>query len=139
VELALLAGLLAITAALVEQPPAKAQVLPSGPFSTTAKLGPDELDLTVDPARLGRNEIHLFVLRPSGLPAEAAAEAHAFASLPSAGLGPLRLQAVPAGGGHFVLPRVDLAVAGDWKLRFEVRLGSFDQYAATVTIPIRKD
>jgi copper transport protein len=138
IELVLVAGLLAVTAALVEQPPAKAVVASGGPYSTTAKLGPDELDLTVDPARLGPNEIHLYVLRPSGLPAEAA-EAHAYASLPSAGLGPLRLQAAPAGPGHFVLPRVDLAVAGDWKVRFEVRFGSFDQYDTTVTVPIRKD
>jgi copper transport protein len=137
-ELALLAGLLAVTAALVEQPPAKAQAVATGPFSTTAQLGPNELDLTVDPAQLGRNEMHMFVLRPSGIPAEAA-EAHAYASLPSAGLGPLRFRGIPAGGGHFIFPRVDLAVAGDWKVRFEVRFGSFDQYATTATIPIRKD
>ena len=45
----------------------------------------------------------------------------------------------PQHPGHFVLPPVDLPIAGDWKLRFEVRFGSFDQYETTVNVPIRKD
>jgi copper transport protein len=137
-ELALAAAVVAVTAALVEQPPAKAQVARGGIFSTETRLGPYELDVTVDPARLGPNDVHLYLLTKAGQPADAA-EAHVYSSLPVAGLGPLRLQGSPAGPGHFAISRANLAVAGEWRMRFEVRFGSFDQYDTTLTVPIRKD
>jgi copper transport protein len=137
-ELALAAAIVAVTAALVEQPPAKAQAARGGIYSTETRLGPYELDLTVDPARLGPNDVHLYLLTKAGQPADAA-EAHVYASLSAAGLGPLRFQGSPAGPGHFAISRARLAVAGDWRLRVEVRFGSFDQYDTTLDVPIRKD
>jgi copper transport protein len=136
-ELALVTAVLAVTAALVEQPPARAQVAARGAYSSTARLGPYELDTTVDPARTGTNTIHLYVLQRSGQPANAA-EATVLASLPSAGLGPLRLTGSVAGPGHFALNGARLPIAGRWSLRLEVRFGAFDQYETTLIVPISK-
>ena len=136
-ELVLLACVLGVTAALVQEPPAKAQVVQSGPFSTTTHLGPYELDMTVDPARTGSNEIHLYTLRPSGQPANGV-EAHVYASLPSAALGPFRFQGSVAGPGHFAIEQARLPIPGRWAFRVEVRFGSFDQYDTTIDVPIAK-
>jgi copper transport protein len=136
-ELALFVVVLSVTAALVEQPPAKAQAGRGGPYSTTAKLGPYELDLTVDPAQTGKNEIHLYVLTRTGWPARVE-ELSLFASLPSAGIGPFQFTAAPAGAGHYVSPGADLPVAGIWRLRVEVRRDEFDQFEATASVPIER-
>jgi copper transport protein len=138
VELVLIAALLAITAALVQEPPAKAQVVRSGPFTTTTHLGSYELDLTVDPARAGTNDVHLYLLRHSGQPADAD-EARLYASLPAAGIGPIHYHGAAAGPGHYAFDQIRLPVPGTWALRLEVRFGSFDQYETTLDVPIRKD
>ena len=49
------------------------------------------------------------------------------------------MEAHPAGPGHFVVHGAQLALAGDWQLRVEVRRGEFDATAATVSVPIRKE
>jgi copper transport protein len=136
-ELVLIACVLGVTAALVQEPPAKAQVRSSGPFGATSRLGPYELDVTVDPARTGLNDMHLYVLRTSGQPANGA-EAHVYASLPSASLGPFRFQAAIAGPGHFVINKARLPIPGRWSFQIEIRFGSFDQYDKTIDIPIAK-
>ena len=55
-------------------------------------LGPLDLNLVVDPAKAGRNAIHLYLLKANGQPA-AVAEANISASLPSRRIGPLRFKA----------------------------------------------
>jgi copper transport protein len=137
-ELALFAAVLAVTAVLVERVPAKAFAASRGPFAAQTTVGPYELDVDVDPARPGPNAIHLYLLQASGRPGEAA-EATVLASLPAAGVGPLRLHGAAAGPGHFVIPHAELPIAGDWTLRFEIRRGEFDQFETTLEVPIRKD
>jgi copper transport protein len=139
-ELALVVCIVGVTAVLVAEPPAKAQIAAeAGPVSQEAIVGPFHLELVVDPARTGTNEIHLYLLDHStGQPAQVD-EVRVAASLPAAGVGPLRLQAVPAGPGHAVVPAATFPLVGDWRLRVDVRKGEFDQWTTTVTIPIRKD
>ena len=57
-ELGLMAGVLTATAFLTSYAPPAATA--GGPFSTTAELGPARMELTLDPARVGRNELHLY-------------------------------------------------------------------------------
>jgi copper transport protein len=137
-ELAAFAGVLAVTAVLVSEQPARAQVRRSGPYAATAHVGPFELDLVVDPARAGANAVHLYLLGRSGQPAKVA-EARVSASLPAQGIGPLRLRASTAGPGHYIVPAAVLAIPGTWRLGFTVRRGEFDEWTAAVNVPIRKD
>ena len=50
-----------VTAVLVSEPPARAEVARTGVYATTAPLGDLELNLVVDPAVAGRNQIHLYL------------------------------------------------------------------------------
>ena len=90
----------------------------------------------VDPARVGRNEIHLYLLDRSGQPARGVAEVRLAASLSSPALGPLRFSTTPAGPGHFIAVAAQFPIAGSWRLTTQVRRGEFDQWSVTTTIPI---
>jgi copper transport protein len=138
-ELALMVAIVSVTAVLVSEPPARAEVAPKGPYATTAPLGDLELNLVVDPAAAGRNRIHLYLTNHhTGQPTDVD-EATVSATLASRQIGPLRLKAHRAGPGHFVVQRAQLALAGDWQLRIETRRGDFDAATATVSVPIRKE
>jgi copper transport protein len=137
-ELAILVVVVAVTTALVAEPPAKARSAASGPVSVDSPIGPFDLNLVVDPARAGGNEVHLYLLQRSGQPA-AVDEARVSASLPSASIGRLRMTPVVAGPGHFVVPKASFPFAGLWRLRVDVREGDFDQWTVELQIPIRKD
>jgi copper transport protein len=139
VELALLAAVVAVTAVLVEQPPARAQVAPVGPQSAVVPLGAElELNLVVDPAVAGDNEIHLYLSGLDGRPASVQ-QASVAATLPSRGIGPLRFQARVAGPGHFVVRGAHLAIAGTWQFTVEALEDEFTSLRAAVPIHIRKD
>ena len=59
-ELALMLCVFGVTAALISYaPPIDAA---SGPFSTNTTLGPAELEMTVEPARVGLNTVHLYLI-----------------------------------------------------------------------------
>jgi copper transport protein len=139
-ELALMVAIVGVTAVLVSEPPARAEVAPTGPYATTAPLGDDlELNLVVDPAAAGRNQIHLYLTdNHTGQPTDVD-ETTVSATLASREIGPLRLKAYRAGPGHFVVQRAQLALAGDWQLRVETRRGDFDAATTTVSVPIRKE
>ena len=111
----------------------------AGPVSRDTRIGPFDLNFVVDPARTGTNEIHLYLLnRSTGQPVNVD-ETRVSASLPAAGIGPLRFTATPAGPGHAIVTAASFPLAGTWRLLVEVRKGDFDQWSTTLTIPIRKD
>ena len=88
IELALVVVIVGVTAALVAEPPAKAQLAAQGaPISRDAFVHPFQINVVVDPARTGANEIHVYLLNHlTGQPAKVA-EARVSASLPAADLG----------------------------------------------------
>ncbi len=94
-EAVLMVAVLGVTAALVSYAPATGA---SGPFSTSETLGPARVELTVDPARAGANELHLYLFdRRSGRQYERVKELTLTARLPERRIGPLTLNAEPAG------------------------------------------
>ena len=137
-ELALMVAIVGVTAVLVSEPPARAEVAPKGPYATIKQLGDLELNLVVDPAAAGRNDIHLYLTNASGQPTDVD-EALVSATLASREIGPLRLKTHRAGPGHFLVHGAQLALAGDWQLRIEARRGEFDSATATASVPIRKE
>jgi copper transport protein len=137
-ELALMAVVVGVTTALVAEPPPRSQASDKGPASIDTTVGPFDLNLVVDPARQGANEMHLYLLDRSGQPA-AVAETRVAASLPAASLGPLRLTTVKAGPGHYVVPAATFPLPGAWTLAVDVRRGDFDLWSTTLQLSIRKD
>jgi copper transport protein len=134
-ELGLVTAIVAVTAVLVAEPPARSQLVPSGPFATTAALGDLELNVVVDPARSGANTIHMYLLTPSGRPAQVA-DANVSAFLPSNQIGPFRYATLRAGPGHFIVPHLTLPYRGDWQLQVAVRRGKFEELDQTVKVPV---
>jgi copper transport protein len=135
-ELALMLTVFGVTAALISYaPPIDAA---SGPFSASTTLGPAELEMTVEPAKVGLNTVHLYLINAkTGTPFDATKEFVAKASLPSKGIGPLSLQATPAGPGHYILSSAVLSPAGTWQIRVTDRVSEFEQYTRIVKVPIR--
>jgi copper transport protein len=135
-ELALMLAVLGVTAALVSYtPPIDAA---SGPFSTTTTLGPAELEMTVEPARVGSNIVHIYLIDArTGSQFMATKEFTVTAKLPSKGIGPLPLKANLAGPGHYVLSSAELTPAGTWQLQITDRVSEFEEYAKTIDVPIR--
>jgi copper transport protein len=135
IEFALMLVVLGVTAALVSYvPPIDAA---SGPFSTTTTLGPAELEITVEPARVGLNTVHLYLIdAKTGAQFTATKELVITAKLPSKGIGPLPLQANLAGPGHYVLSSAELSPGGTWQIQIIDRVSEFDEYAKTIEVPI---
>lgn len=135
-EVALVVAVLGVTAALVSYPPPDS--LAAGPFSETTELGPLRLEATVDPARVGANEAHLYLLRPSdGAPFTATKELTVTVALPGRDIGPLPVRARSAGPGHYVLDAVQLVPAGEWEVRVAARVTEFDQFETTLEVDVR--
>ena len=59
------------------------------------------------------------------------------AVLPSKGIGPIALKAIPAGPGHYILNSAVLSPAGDWQLEVTDRVSEFEQHSRTIDVPIR--
>ncbi len=125
-----------VTAALISYaPPIDAT---SGPFSTNTTLGAAELEMTVEPAKVGLNTIHIYLINAdTGTQFTATKELVAKALLPAKGIGPLPLQATPAGPGHYILSSAVLSPGGTWDIQLTDRVSEFEAFSRTVKVPIR--
>jgi copper transport protein len=137
-EIALLAVVIGVTAALVSYAPSVATGGGSGPFAATKELGPVQMQMTVDPARAGGNEMHLFFINArDGSQFTGTKELTVLLRLPDKGIGPLKPKPQKAGPGHYVLPAVDFVPAGDWQVDVVDRVSEFDQYETNVKVPVK--
>jgi copper transport protein len=135
-ELALMLGVFGVTAALVSYaPPIDAA---SGPFSTTTSLGPAQLEMTVEPARVGLNTVHLYLIdAKTGAQFTGTKELTVTARLAAKGIGPLPLQPNLAGPGHYVLNSAELSPGGTWQIQVTDRISEFEESSKTVSVPVR--
>jgi copper transport protein len=135
-EVALLVVVLGVTSALVSYAPPAATA--SGPVTKTTRMGPIELQTTVDPARVGANQMHVYLFdAKTGAAYTKTKELTVDASLPGKGIGPLKVMMHQAGPGHYVGDAVQLVPGGDWQMTVTSRVSDFDEYAAKVKVPVR--
>jgi copper transport protein len=135
-EVALVVVVLGVTSALVSYAPPKSAA--SGPFSVTKRMGPIELQTTVDPARVGANQLHVYLFDArSGAPYTKTKELTVQAALPSKGIGPLQAAMSKAGPGHYVANTLQLIPGGAWTLTVADRVSDFDQYTTTLQVRVR--
>lgn len=134
-EVALLLVVLGVTAALASYaPPVSAQ---GGPFSATTTFGPTQLEVSVDPARVGENQIHVYLFdSKTGAQYTKGKELTVTATLPDKEIGPLPLQPEPAGPGHYIVSDALLNAPGTWQLDFTLRVSEFDQFEKTLEVGI---
>jgi len=135
-ELALMLCVFGVTAALISYaPPIDAA---SGPFSVNTTIGPAELEMTVEPATVGLNTIHLYLINAKdGSQFTATKELVVSAELPAKGIGPLPLKANLAGPGHYAFNSAELSPGGTWEIKITDRVSEFEAYSKTVKVPVR--
>jgi copper transport protein len=135
-EVVLAAGVLAVTAMLVNAPPARtafaAPVSTTATFDTGGPNGKGSVQIFVSPAKAGTDLVHIEVVAPSGEP-EVVPELTATLALPDRQLGPLPLSLSGGGTSHYY-GNVTIPLAGQWKLAVTVRTDEIDE--ATVTVPV---
>jgi copper transport protein len=135
-EVALVVVVLGVTSALVSYAPPSSAA--SGPFSTTTRMGPIELETTLDPARVGANQLHVFLFDArSGAPYTRTKELTVQATLRAKGIGPLQATMHRAGPGHYVADALVLSPGGTWELTVVDRVSDFDEYTKTLKVPVR--
>lgn len=133
-EVVLVTVVLAVTAALVSYPPPTASQ--AGPVSGSVAAGADRLEYTVDPARVGSNEIHVYLFDDqTGAPKEVRSLEMSF-SLPDSEIAPIEADVRKAGPGHYVAPSAMLAVEGDWEARAAVRFSRFEEVLVDFEVPV---
>ncbi len=126
---------LAVTALLVNAIPGRTAL--ALPLSTEIEASENLLiDVTVDPAKAGPLDLHLYTLSPAGLPLEVE-DLTATLGLPDRDIGPLKVPLQRAGPNHFVTYAFDLPIPGNWNLTVTARTSDVDQDTASTTVRIR--
>ena len=134
-EIGLLILVFVATAALAAYSPSDQPS--SGPISRTASIGPAQIQLTVDPAKPGVNQIHIYLINPrTGAQFTAAREVLAAETLAEPSVGPLRQSARKAGPGHWIIGDAGMTMRGRWSVRISMRVSEFDEYSVEEEIPI---
>lgn len=136
IEVLGLAVVVALTSVLVVVNPGRAGS-EGGVVEEVVVLGEaGTVQVTVSPAVVGTNQIHLYLFDPDGRPADIAESVTLELSLPSAQLGPIEREAVRAGPAHFQLDGDDLAVGGTWTIEVQARLDRFAEATGTIEVPV---
>jgi copper transport protein len=134
-ELVLGAIAIGVTGALSTYAPSIA--VSSGPYATSAVMGPLRLEVTVDPAKAGPNQLHLYIFdRRTGAPFDETKEIRVTAALPEKAIAPISMVPHVAGPGHFVVDGASMTVKGKWAMSVVDRVSDFDEYEARFSAPI---
>ena len=139
VEAVVLAAVVAITSVMVQTTPARTALTQEAAvptdYATVLESPLYRLEVLVEPGRVGSNRVHLYSFHPETgepLPVE---EWSATASLPDAGVERLSVSLVELTDNH-VFGEVSLPIAGDWEMRFSLRVSEIQEAAVTTTVPI---
>ncbi len=134
VETVLGVAILAVTALLVNAQPARSAL--AQPYA--AELVADDLliDLTIDPAKAGPTEIHVYTLTSTGAVAEVE-DLTLSLTLPSRDIGPLEVPLERAGPGHFSAYDVEIPLPGEWTIDVQALVDEFTEATAQDTVDVR--
>lgn len=143
-EVGIAVVVLGLTAALVATPPgghdhgpSAAADTSSGPFQRELALpGSGDVQVWVDPARTGNNQIVLNVRDGRGINRDVP-EVQAQLRLPANNIGPLPVTLAKTGPGQFVANSVVVPVPGTWQLSLRVRSTDFDEATVDTQIVMR--
>jgi copper transport protein len=131
-------AILAITAVLVNAVPAVTANAGNDEGAAGVSMQSDQVvvDVTVAPARAGRNDIHVSTFSPAGAPLDVQELTVTF-DLPSRGIPPIDVPLRKLGPGHYLSPGFDIPIAGEWRVTAKALLSDVDQVNLSDTITIR--
>ncbi|MEU9474245.1 copper resistance protein CopC [Streptomyces sp. NPDC048191] len=95
-------------------------------FDTGGTDGKGVVSIDLDPARVGGNEMHVYVQRPNGRAFDVPEVKVAF-TLEAKKIGPLPVAPDHITTGHWSASGVQIPMAGDWKVAVTVRTSDIDQ------------
>jgi copper transport protein len=96
------------------------------PFDTGGKNGKGIVTVDLDPARVGGNEMHVYVERPDGQAFDIP-EVKVDFTLKAKDIGPLPVVPDHIATGHWSANGVQIPMAGDWKVDVTVRTSDIDE------------
>ncbi len=134
---------LGLAAALVQTTPARTAVASTGTgtsggngiYSTTLNSNLYQLQLDIEPAQAGNNEVHLYAYNPVGA-ALAVKQWKVSAALPAQGIEPIDVPVLPITDSH-ATGTVTLPSAGNWQFSFTLRVSDFDEATVSTTVPVK--
>ncbi|MFF7601180.1 copper resistance CopC/CopD family protein [Streptomyces mirabilis] len=100
------------------------------PFDTGGQDGKGTAEVTLAPARVGGNEMHVYVERPNGKAFDIPEVKVAF-TLKAKKIGPLPVTPDRIATGHWSAIGVQIPMAGDWEIAVTVRTSDIDQTTVT--------
>ncbi|MGH3177569.1 MAG: hypothetical protein ACRDPF_27300, partial [Streptosporangiaceae bacterium] len=129
IEIAAAVLVLAVTAVLVSEPPARTTF---GPPVTLSALGADHVSVRIDPTRRAAQAMTLRILTAAGAPVPARTVT---ATLSSAQVAALRLtmRRLTADGSQWTTSAAVISLPGVWTLTLDVALGPADAYATSAS------
>ena len=95
-------------------------------FDTGGTDGKGVVTVDFDPARVGGNEMHVYVQRPNGRAFDIP-EVKVALTLEAKKIGPLAITPDRIATGHWSASNVQIPMAGDWKVAVTVRTSDIDQ------------
>ena len=96
------------------------------PFDTGGEDGKGIVTIDVDPARVGGNEMHVYVERPNGRAFDIP-EVKVEFTLKAKDIGPLPVVPDHIATGHWSANGVQIPMAGDWQVDVTVRTSDIDE------------
>ncbi|MFE5600402.1 copper resistance CopC/CopD family protein [Streptomyces coelicoflavus] len=96
------------------------------PFDTGGQNGKGVVRVELDPARVGANDLHLYVERPDGTAFDIP-EVKVALTQKAKDIGPLPVAPEHITTGHWSASQVQIPMAGDWEVAVTVRTSDIDQ------------
>jgi copper transport protein len=138
-EAVLLVAVLALTAIVVNVPPARtAVVAKTDRVDITQRVDTGNVQLSVDPAIVGPNTVSVRYTDGTGQPINVATSMSIEFSQPSAGLEPITRQVPASEPGVFVIQGNELSIPGTWTITIAVRTGDFTEQRTSFEVPVRR-
>ena len=138
-EAVLLVAVVALTAIVVNVPPARtAVVAKTDRVDITQQVDTGNVQLSVDPAIVGPNTVAVRYTDGTGQPINVANSMSIEFSQPSAGLEPITRQVPASEAGVFVIQGNELSIPGTWTITIAVRTGDFTEQRTSFEVPVRR-
>jgi copper transport protein len=138
VEVAVGAAVLAVTALLVNAPPARSDAATGATpnlVETTLKSSGVWVDIVFTPGKTGANDLHVSVLTPSGKP-ETVQDLHLTLDLAARKIPPLVVPLTSLGSGHYLASGFTIPLSGTWRVTARPLLSQFDERTLTATVDL---
>ncbi|MEA3185190.1 MAG: copper transport protein [Ilumatobacteraceae bacterium] len=132
IEAVLAVAVVIVTSLLMAANPSLAAQ--SAPFSSTLTSNGYLATITVAPARVGSNEIHLYLSSPSSSLDQPDAVAVTIQD-PARGVNPITIDVAKAGAGHYITNAASFPYAATWQLVLTARYG-FNEVVFTADVKV---